>query len=98
MSSKRLKIIQAAITKSEFAVPPLSSTQSIEFSVRLAHIGDQVVSLAVTDLIQGHYPRLRVGPTSVRRCIVLCIVFIFSPQANQKLRDRLKCGDALAEM
>ncbi|KAH9059194.1 ribonuclease III domain-containing protein [Lactarius vividus] len=64
----------------------------------LAHIGDQVVSLAVTDLIQGHYPRLRVGPTSVRRCIALCIVSVFSPLENQKLRDRIKCGDALAEI
>ncbi|KAI9431498.1 ribonuclease III domain-containing protein [Lactarius indigo] len=63
--------------KSVFAVPLLSSIPSIELPVRLAHIGDQVVSLAVTDLIQGHYPRLRVGPTS-------------------KLRDRIKCGDALA--
>ncbi|KAI0246928.1 ribonuclease III domain-containing protein [Lactifluus subvellereus] len=30
----------------------------------LAHIGDQVFSLAVTDLIQALYPHLRVGPSS----------------------------------
>jgi hypothetical protein len=46
---------------------------------RWAHIGDQVVSLAVTDLIQDLHPRLRVGPTSVRRYIVLCMFFTVSP-------------------
>ncbi|KAI9509545.1 ribonuclease III domain-containing protein [Russula earlei] len=30
----------------------------------LAHIGDQVVGLAITDLIQSLYPHLRVGPAS----------------------------------
>jgi ribonuclease-3 len=57
--------------------------QSIEFFFgRWAHIGDQVVSLVVTDLIQELHPRLRVGPTSVRRCIVLCVGFMFSPESE----------------
>ncbi|KAH9965585.1 hypothetical protein BJV74DRAFT_295890 [Russula compacta] len=30
----------------------------------LAHIGDQVFGLAITDLIQGLYPHLQVGPAS----------------------------------
>ncbi|KAI9431741.1 ribonuclease III domain-containing protein [Lactarius indigo] len=60
--------------RGEFEAPRDNPSRDNE---ELAHIGDQVVSLAVTDLIQGHYPRLRVGPTS-------------------KLRDRIKCGDALA--
>ncbi|KAH8989893.1 ribonuclease III domain-containing protein [Lactarius hatsudake] len=62
--------------RGEFEAPRDNPSRDNE---ELAHIGDQVVSLAVTDLIQGHYPRLRVGPTS-------------------KLRDRIKCGDALAEI
>jgi dsRNA-specific ribonuclease len=39
-----------------------------EVSVRLAHIGDQVFGLVVTDLIQDLYPYLRVGHASVRHC------------------------------
>ncbi len=35
--------------------------------MRLGHIGDPVFGLVVTNLIQELYPRLRVGPTSVRR-------------------------------
>jgi hypothetical protein len=34
-------------------------------------MGDQVFAWAVTDLIQQLYPRLRVGPASVRRCAVI---------------------------
>ncbi|KAI9450204.1 hypothetical protein BJY52DRAFT_1357840 [Lactarius psammicola] len=65
--------------RGEFEAPQDNPSRDNE---ELAHIGDQVVSLAVTDLIQSHYPRLRVGSTS----------------ANQKLRDRIKCGAALAEI
>ena len=39
---------------------------SAKASIRLAYIGDQVVSLALTDLIQHLYPHLRVGPATVR--------------------------------
>ncbi|KAH9165619.1 hypothetical protein EDB89DRAFT_2133839, partial [Lactarius sanguifluus] len=49
--------------RGEFEAPRDNPSRDNE---EFAHIGDQVVSLAVTDLIQGHYPRLRVGPTSVR--------------------------------
>jgi hypothetical protein len=35
------------------------------------HIGDQVFSLAVTDLIQQLYPKLRVVPASVRRSVII---------------------------
>ncbi|KAI9447222.1 ribonuclease III domain-containing protein [Lactarius psammicola] len=62
--------------RGEFEAPQDNPSRDNE---ELAHIGDQVVSLVVTDLIQSHYPRLRVGPTS-------------------KLRDRIKCGAALAEI
>ena len=41
--------------------------------MRLGQIGDQVFSLAVTDLIQDLYPHLRVGPASVRQCAVIRI-------------------------
>jgi hypothetical protein len=41
-----------------------------------------VVSLAVTDLIQDLHPRLRVGPTSVRRYIVLRMFFTVSPESE----------------
>jgi len=60
--------------RNEFEAPPDNPSRDNE---EWAHIGDQVVSLAVTDLIQSLYPRLRVGSAS-------------------KLRDRIKCGDALA--
>ncbi|KAH9987218.1 hypothetical protein BJV77DRAFT_950439 [Russula vinacea] len=39
----------------------------------LGQIGDQVFSLAVTDLIQDRYPHLRVGPASVRQCAIIRI-------------------------
>jgi dsRNA-specific ribonuclease len=42
-----------------------------EVSMRLAHIGDQVFGLVVTDLIQNLYPYLRVGRASVRHRAVL---------------------------
>ncbi|KAH9059196.1 ribonuclease III domain-containing protein [Lactarius vividus] len=38
----------------------------------LAHIGDGVLGLVVTDLIQGRYPRLHVGPTSKVRDRIKC--------------------------
>jgi hypothetical protein len=41
------------------------------FFNRFAQIGDQVLALAVTDLIQQLYPHLRVGSASVRRCAVI---------------------------
>ncbi|KAN0136254.1 Ribonuclease III domain containing protein [Lactarius tabidus] len=50
--------------RGEFEVPPENSNRDNE---EWAHIGDQVVSLAVTDLIQDLHPRLRVGPTSKLR-------------------------------
>lgn len=35
---------------------------------RLEHVGDQVLGLIVTDLLQSEYPYLRVGPSTVRSC------------------------------
>ncbi|KAI9432675.1 ribonuclease III domain-containing protein [Lactarius indigo] len=81
--------------RGEFEAPRDNPSRDNE---ELAHIGDQVVSLAITDLIHGRYPLLRVGPTSVRRCIVPCIVSVFSPLTNQQLRSRIKRGSALAEI
>ncbi len=45
------------------------------------HIGDQVFGLAMTDLIQGCFPRLRVGPTSVR-LIGLLLTLALVPECN----------------
>ncbi|KAI9430060.1 hypothetical protein H4582DRAFT_1588247 [Lactarius indigo] len=50
--------------RGEFEAPRDTPSRDNE---ELAHIGDQVVSLAITDLIHGRYPRLRVGPTSQLR-------------------------------
>jgi hypothetical protein len=41
--------------------------------MRLGQIGGQVFGLVVTDLIQDLYPYLRVGPASVRQCVVIFI-------------------------
>jgi hypothetical protein len=39
---------------------------SAETSIRLVNLGDQVLGLAITDLIRDQYPYLCVGPSSVR--------------------------------
>jgi ribonuclease-3 len=50
--------------RGEFEVPPSNPIRDNE---EWAHIGDQVISLAATDLIQDLHPLLRVGPTSKLR-------------------------------
>jgi hypothetical protein len=39
---------------------------------RLEHVGDQVLGLIVTDLLQSQFPYLRVGPSTVR--ITHCLI------------------------
>jgi len=96
MNSRRLKTIQYVIMKGGSTFPLLY--YSTDVSARLAHIGDQVFGLAVTDIIQSRCPHLQVGPTSVCSSVVVHLVFKCSPKAIQKVRDRVKCGDTLAEM
>jgi ribonuclease-3 len=57
----------------EQSVPPVS-TQPTFLTLagpahhdRLEHVGDQVLGLIVTDLLQELFPYLRVGPSTVRR-------------------------------
>ena len=46
---------------------------------RLEHVGDQVLGLIVTDLLQSEYPYLRVGPSTVR---IVCSCLIFRPTGD----------------
>ena len=52
--------------------PPLticfSPAPNKQTNNRLEHVGDQVLGLIVTDLLQSEYPHLRVGPSTVRIC------------------------------
>jgi hypothetical protein len=68
-TSRHLKVIRAPITKSKPVAIPFEYLA--EVAMRLGQIGDQVFSLAVTDLIQDLYPHLRVGYASVRQCVVI---------------------------
>ncbi|KAI9431739.1 ribonuclease III domain-containing protein [Lactarius indigo] len=56
----------------------------------LAHIGDGVLSLAVTDLIQGRYPRLHVGPTSKMRDRIKCGGTLARITVQYGLHERLR--------
>jgi len=38
---------------------------------QLEHVGDQVLGLIVTDLLQSHFPYLRVGPSTKMRALVV---------------------------
>jgi hypothetical protein len=53
---------QFSVSLSITACPPPPLT----ISKRLEHVGDQVLGLIVTDLLQSEYPYLRVGPSTVR--------------------------------
>ncbi|KAI9431499.1 hypothetical protein H4582DRAFT_1240781 [Lactarius indigo] len=56
----------------------------------LAHIGDGVLSLAVTDLIQSRYPRLHVGPTSKMRDRIKCGGTLARITVQYGLHERLR--------
>ncbi|KAH9165621.1 ribonuclease III domain-containing protein [Lactarius sanguifluus] len=56
----------------------------------LAHIGDGVLGLAVTDLIQGRYPRLHVGPTSKVRDRIKCGSTLAKITIQYRLHERLR--------
>ena len=76
MTSRHLKAIRASITRSKPVAIPLDYLA--EVTMRLGQIGGQVFGLVVTDLIQDLYPYLRVGPASVRQCVVIFIGFCLS--------------------
>ncbi|KAH9038790.1 ribonuclease III domain-containing protein [Lactarius pseudohatsudake] len=59
----------------------------------LAHIGDGVLGLAVTDLIQGRYPRLHVGPTSKVRDRIKCGGTLAKITVQYRLHERLRGED-----
>ncbi|KAI0285697.1 ribonuclease III domain-containing protein [Russula brevipes] len=58
-------------------------------SEELAHIGDQVFGLAVTDLIQALYPYLLVGPASKVRDHVKCKLTLAEICVSYGLHERL---------
>lgn len=60
----------------------------------LAHIGGQVLGLAVTDLIQDRYPCLHVGPTSKVRDRVKCGSSLAEIAMKYRLHERLKAEDS----
>ncbi|KAH9061833.1 ribonuclease III domain-containing protein [Lactarius deliciosus] len=81
------QLLRRVFTHSSMSVGPRNGFETphadpMRDNEGLAHIGDGVLGLAVTDLIQGRYPRLHVGPTS----------------AVQKVRDRIKYGGTLAKI
>jgi len=97
MTFKRLRTIRAPITKSDLV--SIGSDRLAEVLVRLGHIGDQVIGLTITDLIQSLYPYLRVGPASVRRLAVVRIKSFIFIVTIQKVRDHVKRKTTvLAEM
>ncbi|KAI9447319.1 ribonuclease III domain-containing protein [Russula earlei] len=70
------RIRDRIFTHSSLAVRPRYDFQAPESdpsadNEELAHIGDQVFGLALTDLIQRLYPQLQVGPaTKMRDCVL----------------------------
>ncbi|KAN0135785.1 Ribonuclease III domain containing protein [Lactarius tabidus] len=59
----------------------------------LAHIGGQVLGLAVTDLIQSRFPCLHVGPTSKVRDRVKCGGSLAEISVKYRLHERLRAED-----
>ena len=48
------------------SLPPTSPASRLGSFERLEHVGDQVLGLIATDLLQSQFPHLRVGPSTVR--------------------------------
>ncbi|KAH9959996.1 ribonuclease III domain-containing protein [Russula dissimulans] len=78
---------QPTSNKYSFQAPESDPSNDNE---QLTHIGDQVVGLAITDLIQALYPYLRVGPASKVRDKVkhrsvlakICVLYGLHEQLN----------------
>ncbi len=73
-----------------------SKTILIFFFFRLEHLGDAVLQLAVTQLLQESYPCLRVGPATVS---VDCLFRDVTIQRySQKIRSLAVGNGTLADM
>jgi ribonuclease-3 len=57
---------------------------------QLEHVGDQVLGLIVTDLLQSQYPYLRVGPSTKMRALVVGNNTLATIAVQYKLPDRLR--------
>ncbi|KAF8505883.1 ribonuclease III, partial [Russula emetica] len=57
---------------------------------QLEHVGDQVLGLIVTDLLQSHFPYLRVGPSTKMRALVVGNSTLATIAVQYKLPDRLR--------
>jgi ribonuclease-3 len=57
---------------------------------QLEHVGDQVLGLIVTDLLQSQYPYLRVGPSTKMRALVVGNSTLATIAVQYKLPDRLR--------
>ncbi|KZV69890.1 ribonuclease III [Peniophora sp. CONT] len=56
----------------------------------LEHLGDQVLGLVITDLIQELYPYLRVGPSTKMRALVVGNQTLATVALRYRLPDRLR--------
>jgi len=57
---------------------------------QLEHVGDQVLGLIVTDLLQREYPHLRVGPSTKMRALVVGNSTLATIAVEYKLPERLR--------
>ncbi|KAH9979703.1 ribonuclease III domain-containing protein [Russula compacta] len=86
----------------DFQAPESDSSTDNE---ELAHIGDQVFGLAITDLIQGLYPHLQVGPASKvrdyikRKCVLaqICVSYGLHKKLNllERQASRLRASQSV---
>ncbi|KAI9453113.1 ribonuclease III domain-containing protein [Russula earlei] len=54
------------------------------------HVGDQVIGLIVTDLLQNEFPCLRVGPLTKMRALVVGNSTLATIAVQYKLPERLR--------
>ncbi|KAI9513275.1 ribonuclease III domain-containing protein [Russula earlei] len=57
---------------------------------QLEHVGDQVLGLIVTDLLQSEFPYLRVGPSTKMRALVVGNSTLATIAVQYKLPERLR--------
>lgn len=63
---------------------------------RLEHLGDSVLSLAVTDLMLRLFPGLRVGPSTKTRALIVGNLTLADISVRYRLPDRLRLHPAQA--
>lgn len=63
---------------------------------RLEHLGDSVLSLAVTDLMLKLFPGLRVGPSTKTRALIVGNITLADISLKYRLPDRLRLHPAQA--